>query len=503
MRAQAKQSPAAGGVAIPDRRDSDRVHSGLTNREDSQRRVLRPRGDPTVAPSRRTNMSERHDHGSEADSEVSHDDLKRKNEDLALKLVSLANSVLGAPSLSSEGRLDEHAILLVQKVAPDVLRDPTERTGAPRRVLDPPGESTIVGFSDRPGKNFSLVQRIFMNLTKAVHLAVNPFSDFSFNSVNVGDGIVFWEKYSTGADVERIGVVHDIVCAPQGFVRIHVTRMYTRAEVDSSFSNKKKAVPENVAILFDRVMDATGNDQKIIPVMRTNSQLVIPRDCVKHTVPLLHSISMYENTAGDGSKTSDESMRFSKTVLYFGFLDIKKWEVHALENVDSDRMHMNMILRCVNVRMRVLPVDMVRDQLQPVRNHVFRSLVNLGAKPDPKESKLTISASFHVFTHIIAGKDLDVRWIEETRSWRATFDNPEQLEVVLGKNWNCVCKTNNTGYVVVDKEILLTYSHNVPGKMEMLLTNVTLVGQGGSGALVIESAQDLQQAQHAELIPRI
>ena len=342
----------------------------------------------------------------------------------------------------------------------------------------------------------NLPQKMFLSMTKSVQLSVQPVSDLPNNAVNVGDAVVFWGKDHFDRDVERFGAVHDMTCTATGHVRIHLTRLYTRAEVQLCFQNREKALPEEVGTLFDTEEAAVMNDEKVTVVLRTNAEVVISRDSVKQTFTLLHTSRMYENAAGDGTKSSHGAMRFSKVVLYTGFLDTKKWTVHTTS------MHptfMNTILRCVFVRINMLPAEVLQSMLQPIRMHVFNSVRNLGARPDPKESKLTIAVSFHLFSHIIGGKDLDIRWIDTSRSWQAKFVDPGQFASVLGENWNCVRKADDSGYVLVQDVVYLTYSHNNPGKMEMLLTNVKLQGSGGSAAVVIRS-DPLQQAENEEVV---
>jgi len=491
---QTKQQPQSGGVAIIDRRDSDQLHATVSQ----STRALRPRKLPAASDSSRVNQDE------QVSELLSDNELRRKNETLALKLVSLANEVLDI-KIGDQGGLDEHVIQLARNVVPDIIRPATDHSGGPGSALETsavsesgasaPESSTIIGNTSRL---MNLPQKMFLSMTKSVQLSVQPVSDLPNNAVNVGDAVVFWEKDHSDRDVERFGAVHDMTCTATGHVRIHLTRLYTRAEVQLCFQTFSKPVPEEVGTLFDTEEAAVMNDKKVTVVLRTNADVVISRDSVKQTFTLLHTSRMYENAAGDGTKSSDGAMRFSNVVLYTGFLDTKKWTVHT---VSMHHTFMNTILRCVFARIKMLPAEVLQSMLQPIRMHVFNSVRNLGARSDPKESKLTIAVSFHLFSYIIGGKGLDIRWIDTTRSWQATFVDPGQFASVLGDNWNCVCKADASGYVLVEDIVYLTYSHKNPGKMEMLLTKVKLQGPAGNAAVVIRSDPD-QQADHDEVIFR-
>ena len=230
--AQPKQQPQSGGVAIIDRRDSDQLHAMV-----SSTRSLRPRlRVQTASDSSRVNQDE------QVSELLLDNELRRKNETLALKLVSLANDVLDI-KIGDQGGLDEHVIQLARKVVPDIIRPATDHSGGPGRALETsavgesgasaPASSTIMGCT---GRVMNLPQKMFLSVTKSVQLSVQPVSDSDLpnNAVNVGDAVVFWEKDHSDRDVERFGAVHDMTCTATGHVRIHLihlTRLYTRAEV--------------------------------------------------------------------------------------------------------------------------------------------------------------------------------------------------------------------------------------------------------------------------------
>ena len=140
---QTKQQPQSGGVAIIDRRDSDQLHATVSQ----STRALRPRK-LSASDSPRVNQDE------QVSELLSDNELRRKNETLALKLVSMANDVLDI-KIGDQGGLDEHVIQLARNVVPDIIRPATDHSGGPGSALETsavsesgasaPESSTILG----------------------------------------------------------------------------------------------------------------------------------------------------------------------------------------------------------------------------------------------------------------------------------------------------------------------------------------------------------------------
>jgi hypothetical protein len=295
----------------------------------------------------------------------------------------------------------------------------------------------------------------------------------SNSGISVGDAVLFWEAGGDGKTFERTCAVHGMTLSATGHLRIHVTRLYTNEEIVDSFQKMKMALPTAVAEIFAAESDNVKGDRKVTVTIRSNSQTTIERSNVSKSLPLLHSSKMYENSSPDGSSVLYDSVQASQSILCTGYLDTKRWTIKPSH---IDHQGMELVLKCSNWSVRSANASMIQHMLQSVREHIFNSVRHLGARPDPRESILTIACSFPLFAFIIGLPTASLRWFEQSGTWEAIYPQPVDLEPILGKNWFSIRKADEGGMIVVQEKVTMQYCHKIAGKMQVTLSKVLLCG---------------------------
>jgi hypothetical protein len=402
-------------------------------------------------------------------------DNERQKKRHASVLLEMVSEMLDVPlprsersSSSEDSHLEDTIATLAKHVIPRFLRDSDE----------------VVSQSKTSSLGGNLLQKIHGYLCRNVRV-----SGISMNKkgLHVGTGISYW----VGTDCVRYGVICDLQVSAVGHLRIVTQLLYTQQETSHALfvTTKASSLDEAREMLspffgpdiFPSLAVDGVPDSKALKVMQSDSLTTLSIQNIKDVFSVCHSPLMYENASADeGTEDLTDSGELSKVLVIVGNVQTSagrnQWN---LKKLCLDPSTHQRIMMCVLCSFQTSDVNLRQHMIQTIRNHVFSSISTMAAGESQRQSILTIACPFDLFSQFCGLPSADLRWDSETRTWTASFEDPKELESLLGKYWYNVAKANDRGIVQVIGPLDLLYTHSRPASMRMILSKAAISGVGG------------------------